>query len=607
MDEDTKHILGAVDLLALPKFIQAVLKANEDRPHDLFKAAVDYAESDPQRYLTILIGLLEHSQPNEHLVDAVADVLVSEGKIVNSKEALADMSVALMNAGPKESDLRTRVVAKLFSAGAEDDVVSFAKGGIGRADQSRYWYLALRSAEKCDDKEAVLSFAAEMSQTNNVDPSHLLNAGVSLLKFGQAQRVLDMIARNPHAANSPNIVRLKLDAELRLGLTSEQSLERLQVAVKANPTDVNLVNLEAQLYLTLDRPKEALAAYDRLPQDRTNNTMKLRYANAQVLAGELDKAIETYRRVLMAMPTDKALRRKLVGLYVRAGKKELARTLYSEGLESWTSNLAPSVRENVARIMSSDNSNAIPRERAMWFEQALKDIDRPPASDWRLHAGEMARLDQFIVEYAQIHPDGVDQLGELVEVTKPALNELDKGLELGKGAFVASAHIGLLYAGPIVLNKYGSPYSYVASVPDLDQPGISNGLISTSTNDVGTVGRRILKSLRANETVAIAIDGAGTPSTEMRTLFGKKIRLSDFVPRVAGRTGTPSYFPRITLVEGRAQFGLVQLPLRNADEDEENYVSRWLDAYALEIQKFLTEHPEAMRGTGGLWNRIIDA
>jgi lauroyl/myristoyl acyltransferase len=243
----------------------------------------------------------------------------------------------------------------------------------------------------------------------------------------------------------------------------------------------------------------------------------------------------------------------------------------------------------------------------MWFEAALTAAGHPPPPDWREKAGQLARIDQMIVKYAQAYPQGVQELTSLVEVTQQARTTIEAGLALGKGAFVASAHVGLLYAGPIVLNKYGRPFAYVASVPDLGQPGVSNGLISTSTNDLSGVGRRILRALRQNATVAIAIDGAGITSEETRPLFDKTIRLSDFAPRLAWRTGTPSYFPRITMSGDAAQFRLNPLPMPNPDESEDSYAARWLDTYADELARFLCECPEAMRGTGGFWSRIIEA
>jgi lauroyl/myristoyl acyltransferase len=114
-------------------------------------------------------------------------------------------------------------------------------------------------------------------------------------------------------------------------------------------------------------------------------------------------------------------------------------------------------------------------------------------------------------------------------------------------------------------------------------------------------------ALRTNQPVAIAIDGAGTASTEVRKIFGKEARLSDFVPRIAARTKTPSYFPRITKSGTKAAFSLITLPAIEDGEDEAQFVARWLDFYAQQVEEFLLEHPEAMRGTGGIWTRLLDA
>ncbi|MBW6507624.1 MAG: tetratricopeptide repeat protein [Rhodobacteraceae bacterium] len=608
MERDTLEVIHGARLDALPAFIGMALDEGASQPAEFLRIAAALQTSEPARGFAILTGLARSAAaPTERLIDALLEAGLRSAEGVDMGAAMAEIDAALARAASDESALRERVVARLIAAEALALVVDFANRSTGRVASPRFWYLALRSAETLGDEIATLTAAEALSKTRIEDPAHLLNAGVILLRFGRAQEVVDLIAANAAASAHPQVTRLKLDAELRLGRSDEISLASLRAVAAANPTDVRIANLEAQLLLNLDRPAEAVTVYARLPQERMNHTMRLRYAKAQELAGDLDDAINTYRAVLDEAPGNKALRRKLVGLCVRAGRSEEAQRVYRTGLSDWANTLSPTLAENLAEIMSSDCSEAIPAPRALWFEAALTAAGHAPPPDWRQRAGKMARIDQLIVQFAQTYPDGMDQLRSLVEVTPSARENLEAGLTMGKGAFVASAHVGLLYAGPIVLNKYGGPFAYVASVPDLGQPGVSNGLISTSTNELSVVGRRILRALRGNATVAIAIDGAGITSEETRPFFGKTIRLSDFAPRLAWRTGTPSYFPRITMDGAVAQFRLNALPMPDKDESEEAYAARWLDAYAEELAAFLCEHPEAMRGTGGFWSRIIEA
>ena len=609
MEHDTLEVVQGARTAALPDFVGMVLEDGATKPAELLRVATDMQASDPERGFAILTGLARHSSADERLIDAVLEAGLSFGAAVTRADVMTVINTTLSHAGDQEAAFRDRVLSRLITAEALDDVVAFAEGSKGRTTSPRFWYRALRIAEALDDENATLLAAEELSQTRIEDAAHLLTAGVILLRFGRAQAVVEMIAANGAAAGTdlPQITRLKLDAELRLGRSDELSLATLRAAAAQNPTDVRIVNLEAQLLMNLDRPAEAIEAYARLPLERMNHTMRLRYAKAQEQAGDLDDAIVTYRAVLSEAKGDKAQRRKLVGLCVRAGRSDEAQRLYYEGLSDGARDLAPSVAENVAEIIGTDCSDAVPTPRALWFEAALTEAGHPPPPDWRRRAGQIARIDQFILQFAQTHPDGTAQLADLVEVTPEARETLEEGLALGKGAFVASAHIGLLYAGPIVLNKYGGPFAYVASVPDLGQPGVSTGLISTSTNDLCVVGRRILRAIKGNAAVAIAIDGAGITSEETRSLFGKRIRLSDFAPRLAWRTGTPSYFPRITMGGGVAQFRLNALPMPLAEETEDEYAARWLDAYVDELTRFLTDHPELMRGTGGFWSRITEA
>ena len=606
MDTVSEDLLGSTQPSALPMLVKDWLDKGAVHPTRLLNMANGMSQDDPERHFAVLTGLSRHSEPTERLVDALVDVcLAAPGETADT--ALAELRNLFEGAGPQEGDLRTRAIARMVVDKDHPLVVRFANESAGRVQTPRFWYLALRSAESIDDAKSMLTFAVVLSGLPLDNTAHLLNTGIVLLRYGKAQEVLDLIAANPAAASGAQAIRLRLDAELRLGRSNEDALVALQAAAAANPADVNIANLEAQMLISLGRPQDALAAYDRLPDERINNTMRIRYAKAQELAGDLDGAIATNMQVLNSVPDDKALRRKLVGLCVRAQKDDLARDLYQDGLVRLGSELSPSVSDNIDRILNSDCRGFIPDARAIWFEQVAKDAGRPLPQNWRADAGHVAAIDQFIVEYAQVHTDGVHQLADLVEVTPEAYDTLERGLQLGKGAFIASAHVGMLYAGPIVMNKIGKPFAYVASVPDLGQPGVSNGLISTSTNDVGAVGRRILMALRTNQPVAIAIDGAGTASTEVRKIFGKEARLSDFVPRIAARTKTPSYFPRITKSGTKAAFSLITLPAIEDGEEEAQFVARWLDFYAQQVEEFLLEHPEAMRGTGGIWTRLLDA
>lgn len=607
MERDTLHVLSGARIDALAGFVRLVMHEGEAEPAELIRVAADFRRSDPARALAVLRGLALHAAPNERLIDELIEtgLTAEDGSMLDA--AIAEVHDVLKRSDVQENALSERVLSRLIAAGDLSRAVSFASFATSRVTSPRFWYLALRAAERIGDEKAVLVAADALSKTRILDPAHLLNAGVILLRFGRAQQVVDMIAANEGAGNHPQITRLKLDAELRLGRSDELSLAALRAGAAENPTDIRIVNLEAQLLLNLDRPAEAVEAFARVPVGQINHTMRLRYGKAMELSGNLDGAIEIYGSVLDQHPSDAALRRKLVGLCVRAGHSEEAQRIYQAGLTKWANALAPGVAENVSAILSRNCADAIPAPRAIWFERALTEAGSPPPPDWRQKAGQMAEIDQFIVQFAQAHPDGTAQLASLVELTVEAVATLEEGLSFGKGAFIASAHVGLLYAGPIAMNKHGGPFAYVASVPDLGQHGMSNGLISTSTNDLSGVGRRILKALRSNATVAIAIDGAGITSEERRPFFDKVIRLSDFVPRLAWRTGTPSFFPRITLVNGLARFRIEQLPMPGDGESANDYAGRWLDAYVTELETFLKEHPEAMRGSGGFWSRITEA
>ncbi|MCO8146826.1 tetratricopeptide repeat protein [Rhodovulum tesquicola] len=573
---------------------------------DLVREAHALGPREPARAAAMLAGVLRHGPIEERfwlqaLSRAISDAgPLSVSEVVTALDAVSELAPN----GPEA--MRERILSALSGAGRDRDVAVFATMSADLPGLSaRFWYLALRACLRLGQTSGALQAARGVAIAPIENVSHLLTAGAVLLRNGLADEVLAMIELNPALAQDERTAALRADALLRRGGAEEAALAELQRAAAFDPDDLRTIDTEARLLLSLDRADQAVAAYERVPEARLNTSMRIRKGQALEQAGRIAEAMAILRAVLDETPDNTALRRRLVGLYERSGQADEARALHMAGLSLRAQSLQGDLADGVARILASDDPAAIPAERMAWLERALEERGVRPETDWKRHARQLARIDGLILDWAQARPERVDELYDLVEPEPEARRILDKALAQGKGALVTSAHVGLLFSGPLVLSKTGLPFAYVASLPDLGQPGMTDSLISTSTNDTAAVGRKILRALRENRPVAIAIDGAGAPGQTERLLFDRPIRLSDFAARLAWRIGTPTLFPCITFEQGRASFRLDPMPSPAPGEIEPLFVARWLDAYVAGLGRFLLDHPEAMRGTGGFWSRIM--
>ena len=57
----------------------------------------------------------------------------------------------------------------------------------------------------------------------------------------------------------------------------------------------------------------------------------------------------------------------------------------------------------------------------------------------------MARLDRYILDWIECRPAALEQIATIMAPTDAARDEVAAALGLGKGAFLAAAHVGLLF------------------------------------------------------------------------------------------------------------------------------------------------------------------
>jgi len=147
--------------------------------------------------------------------------------------------------------------------------------------------------------------------------------------------------------------------------------------------------------------------------------------------------------------------------------------------------------------------------------------------------------------------------------------------------------------------------TFVASAPKLGHMALDASLVSTSTQDEGTIGRALYRALRAGKVVAVAIDGASAKGGDTYPLFDRRIALSDFIPRLAWKSGAASFFPSVVWDGHHARLTLSALPSPEGFPTVEAYVSVWMRAFLDRLESLLIDHPGSARASGGFWGNIV--
>ena len=224
---------------------------------------------------------------------------------------------------------------------------------------------------------------------------------------------------------------------------------------------------------------------------------------------------------------------------------------------------------------------------------------------WKVQVNRVNQLDHFILDWLECKPKQVSEIFPYMQNLDSAADLLNEALKLGGGAFVASAHIGLLFAGPVALNFLKLDSAWIASVPDLEDNRFGNSLISTSSESESQVGRNILKSLKANKVVAIACDGSSARKESSYKLFNShNIVLSEFIPRLAFKKKTPSFFPHIIWENNMIAVTLIKMPDPFEGEFLDDFTSRWVKFFLSQLEALIIKYPSSIRGSGGFWTAL---
>ena len=466
--------------------------------------------------------------------------------------------------------------------------------------------LAMKALYRAGHRQSATAAATALARTSDLSIAVAVEAAIVLANMRQFKPIDDLL-REVGTAQSEHPLALAMlaYAGLKIGRDEAEIRRLIEKARLLGPDDPRVINIVVDIVESFDGANAAIRILDRVPPDAITIAMQIRRADLMGASGRYAEAIEDYATLCEGLPDNRPLRRKFIGALTKMGHIDRARTIYEDGLVRRRADLGLQFEDAIARASETSAINEITEQRFSWCEVHL-DPGLAHDSDWRRQAQTSADIDLTFLDWAECHPNRISEMFPFIEVSEKAKGLLINADAAGKGAFVTSAHVGILYAGPVALESFGHRSGWIASMPSIEGSLHQERLISTETASASQVVRGTLRALKENRVIALAIDGAAGQTTRTCKLFGVDVQLSDFCAQISYKWGTPCFFPRLVWTGSKVTIDMDEMPMAHHSESLEKFCTRWLASFVENLELMLQLTPHAIRGSGGFWRNIHD-
>lgn len=383
------------------------------------------------------------------------------------------------------------------------------------------------------------------------------------------------------------------------------AIKHLKAAVRMSPEDMRSNALYGETLLRSGKAEKALPYLEksvRLAPGLAH--LRSMYARSLLQLGQPSAAADQYLHLLNVDTGSTRWHRLAVAGLTRSARHDEAKQIFDAYVAHRMSSLPDDLETGLHRLWQQLDAAQIPQARLDWAWSLRDKTLTQERGPWERAARWGCLADRLLMDWLECREgraaEAMSLLAEL-DVTERALSA---AMSSGKGLLVATAHIGPLYAGPMVLELLGIPSRWLASTPGVAQASYAGNLISTSDQPEKNVAKACLQALQAGEAVCLAVDGAASVAAPRIAFEGQQITYSSFAARVAYRTGAASIFCAPCWVDGRIDFLIEPLPTPVGDEDNAAYAGRWRKAYLGCLRTALRGKPENLRMSGGIWRHI---
>ena len=424
-------------------------------------------------------------------------------------------------------------------------------------------------------------------------------------------------------SKSNKVIRTLKDVDLEKVDHFELLFQYARALAEIDPTGADTINaverahevggkqqksarLLSKLYLSVNRNRDALKVLGGKDIEAQPESIQAQYADALMANGQYQEAAVIYQRLVSNNPHHGGWRRACISALLLGGDEAGAKALYRDDLEGRNLSGYANFDAAIDAIDHNLDSAKIPAYRFDWAYEKLKQLGSAPKdrAAWELECKWVNLADHLTLNWLEARVQDADEILPLISGAAQARDMIQAKTGDGVGAFIASAHIGGLFAGPFALAKSGLDYRWVASTPMVtDIPG-SEFLLSTFSKSKMALARKIFSAIKNGAVVSIAIDGNSGVETSTVEFLGETIRLSDFIPRAVYQTGASSFFPKVLWVAGRVSIELIPMVMPTPDDTLDEFITIWFADFVGHLVDVFKEAPENLRMTGGFWDEV---
>ncbi len=555
----------------------------------------------------VLRRLLEVAPDNIANLASLATVLLREG---NEEEALECLHRAYQ-LDPASVKLRSRIIRTCLRIGDVSGACRFAlKEKDKWSEDGRFAHLSALALMRSGKPDIALGAAEAIHRDAGSDPEAMATAAEVFLATAQPHRTLEVGRTVLHRKNETARIRyLMARASLKRGDDPSIAMHHLRRCRSLEPDHLAATELLATLSMQSGNFKSAVTLLEcalRIDPQRVDSRLNL--AEALRFLRRHDYAAEVLSEAMALDGEARTWKRQAVSALIRAGQHDEAATAF----------------EQYRRQRETKLPDCLPAGLNMLYDQTGRaDID-PAALDWawkvtqnlpaqkryhdRFAWERMARwghlADRLMMDWLECRPDGEQELSDVFGDLSEAGNKLYKAMDDGRGAIIATAHLGPLHAGPPALRRLGLPYKWFGSTPSVSPLAGDGSLIALGELSDTDVAVAFHVALSKGHAVVTAVDGAPDPAAPTLRFEGQDIPFSLLPARAAFRSGVASFFAMPYWKRGSIEFLVKPMPEPQRNEEQHSFEVRWTDAYVAHLKNGFALGPENLRLKGGLWRDL---
>lgn len=245
------------------------------------------------------------SESETYFIKGKIETIMFEGDSSNTQETVAlgrNAEESFMKTFEMEEQDSTSSVSKdLFKDVVPDLPANLQGEGVYRLKNASFNKAIERYEE--DDMEMAFEFFSLAADLDPKDTSIVFNAGYTANMIGKSDEAKDYFTRllDIEEYNKLNAYYFLIQIASAEDNDPEEAYRVVTMAREEYPEDKGLAEFEIQLLLQLDKMDEAMVSIEKaLENDPDNPAIRLRYGYLKEKSGDMDGALEEYKRTVEA-------------------------------------------------------------------------------------------------------------------------------------------------------------------------------------------------------------------------------------------------------------------------------------------------------------------